>query len=341
MERTPLNEARGSGNAVSRRGREMPRARRFLFWAILLEILVILVFIAVLLVGERSRMTLIFLYLPRLPLLLAATAGAALAPIARRHVKVIAAVNVVLALVVVFPVMGLSLAGSKTGKEPIRFTSYNVFWGHGGQVGRQKLVDEIAAQPLDVVMMQAANSSMKELLEKRFPDRHVHQEGEFVLMTRFPIRSAEAPPPLPDGTEAMYMKYVIETPAGPLRLYNVHPFSPRHALFADEETAANIQHREEQIAAAVTAARTDVPPFILAGDTNLPPMSSIGRRHLDGLKDAFEEAGFGFGYTFTAKRPWMRIDRAFGTGVRFLGVRVAEQGISDHRELFFEAEIER
>jgi hypothetical protein len=42
--------------------------RRLLFWSIVLEIAAIVLFIVTLLLGERSRPTLIFLYLPRLPL---------------------------------------------------------------------------------------------------------------------------------------------------------------------------------------------------------------------------------------------------------------------------------
>ena len=59
----------------------------------------------------------------------------------------------------------------------------------------------------------------------------------------------EEPPPLADGTLAKFVGYVLETDAGPLRVLNVHPFSPRHALFEDEQTNDNIRHREEQIAA--------------------------------------------------------------------------------------------
>jgi endonuclease/exonuclease/phosphatase family metal-dependent hydrolase len=238
---------------------------------------------------------------------------------------------------VLFPIMGLSVSSSRSASQPVRIASYNVFWGHGD---RTKLFDEIAAMPVDIFVSQASFGSMGEKLKERFPDRNVRQEGELLIMTRFPIRKVDVPPALPDQTDVLFVKYVVETPAGDLRIYNVHPFSPRHALFADEETAANITHREQQIAAAVAAARSDVPPFIIIGDTNLPPLSSIARRHFDGLKDAFDEVGFGFGYTFPARRPWMRIDRALGSdGVRFLDVRVAPRGISDHRTLFVDLEL--
>ena len=104
----------------------------------------------------------------------------------------------------------------------------------------------------------------------------------------------------------------------------------------------NRSQPERQIEAAVLAAKADGAPYVVVGDTNLPPWSSVGRRHFEGLTDAFDEVGFGFGYTFPAKKPWMRIDRALGSeGIRFLDVRVGPLGASDHRPLFVDFEIVR
>jgi endonuclease/exonuclease/phosphatase family metal-dependent hydrolase len=80
---------------------------------------------------------------------------------------------------------------------------------------------------------------------------------------------------------------------------------------------------------------------VIVGDTNLPPLSGIGRRRFGAFRDAFEAVGFGFGYTFPAKLPWMRIDRVLaGPGVRFLSARVGARGASDHRSLRVDLELE-
>ena len=294
-------------------------------------------FIASLLLGEQSRLTLMLLYLPRLPLLLAAALGALLAPLTRRRVPLLVAAQVVLGLVVLFPVMGLAVSTSRSMERPIHLASYNVFFG---KAGRPALLEEVVAMPADVVVIQAAFGSLSQKLQERLPDRTVKQDGELVIVTKFQVRSMEVPPALPDGTPAMFIKYVLDTPGGPLRIYNVHAYSPRHALFGDRESGDDIAQREGQIGAAVAAARSDVSPFVIAGDTNLPALSAIGRRHLSGLTDAFADVGLGFGYTFPTKRPWMRIDRVLGSaGVRFTDVRVGARGASDHRPLFVDFEI--
>jgi endonuclease/exonuclease/phosphatase family metal-dependent hydrolase len=82
-------------------------------------------------------------------------------------------------------------------------------------------------------------------------------------------------------------------------------------------------------------------PFVIAGDTNLPPGSAIARRRFAGLHDAFADVGNGFGFTFPAKRPWMRIDRFLAaSGVRFLAIRTEPLGPSDHRAVEAEIELE-
>jgi endonuclease/exonuclease/phosphatase (EEP) superfamily protein YafD len=315
----------------------MSRWRRALYWAVLLEIACVAVFIVALLLGERSRLTLVMLYLPRLPLLCAALAGAIATPLTRNRVGLLLAIHATMCLVLVFPVMGMAVGGSRRSERPIRVGSYNVFFG---KAGRPALVDEIAAMPVDVLIIQAAFGSLGERLRERLPDRVIQQDGELALVSRFPLRGVEVPPPLPDGTRSMFVKYVIDTPEGALRVVNVHAYSPRHALFGDHESGDDIAQRDGQIGAAVAAARSDVPPYIIAGDTNLPALSAIGRRHFTGLTDAFADVGFGFGYTFPAKRPWMRIDRVLGSdGVRFADVRVGPRGASDHRPMFVGLEL--
>jgi endonuclease/exonuclease/phosphatase family metal-dependent hydrolase len=322
------------------------RARRLARWAIAIELVGFVVYVGALLLGETSRLTMIALYLPRQPFLAVAIAGAALTPFARwrpgRNAKTgtraLVAVHALLVLFVLFPIMGLTLGHARESERRIRLASYNIYFG---KLNRTALLDELAAMDVDILLLQATYDSLGDL-KQRFPDRSTHRADDFVLVSRFKILSVEVPPPLADGELPKFVGYVLETPSGPLRVYNVHPFSPRHALFEDDETRTNIAHREAQIEAAVWSAKSDGPPFVLVGDTNLPPWSAIGRRHLGSLDDAFAEVGFGFGYTFPAKRPWMRIDRAFSDRrVRFLDAHVGPRGASDHRPLFVDFEILR
>jgi endonuclease/exonuclease/phosphatase (EEP) superfamily protein YafD len=121
---------------------------------------------------------------------------------------------------------------------------------------------------------------------------------------------------------------------------NLHPTSARAGLFDREDPSLATALRTRQIAAATEAARRSKDPVLLAGDTNLPEGSLIARSYFAPFHDAFVDVGFGFGHTFPAKLPWMRIDRVLGgPRVRFLDVRVLPRGASDHRAVVVDFEI--
>lgn len=274
-------------------------------------------------------MTLIPMYLPRPPLLMAVLGGGAIAPFGRRRVRELIAGHLVLGLVVLFPVMGLTLATAHELDNPIRLTTYNVWFGHAG---KERVVSELVGNPSDIIVVQAGFESLDEMLKKRLPDRYTRADDELAIVSRWPIRDTFVPPPLDEnGVPAMFVKYVVDTPQGALRIINLHAFSPRHALQGETDARSNIIAREGQVRAAAEAARQDVAPFILVGDTNLPAMSAVKRRELGSFKDAFDEVGAGFGYTFPSNHPWMRIDRVLtGDGVQFGTIEVAPRGASDH-----------
>ncbi len=321
-----------------------PRFRRvvmrLLVSAIVLQWLAALAFVVALALGETTYPTFLALYAPRYPLLAVAIAALLAVPFLRRQRKVFLPVQVGVCLVVLFPVMGLSTGAASRGPrghDVVRLATYNVYFG---KLDRTKLLAELTAMNADILLLQATYDSMPATLKARFPDSTVHSFEDFILVTRLPLRDVVTPKPLADGASSMFVSYAIDTPGGRVGVYNVHPFSPRHALYGEAPMDRNVAQREAQIAAAVGAARADGGPFLVVGDTNLPGWSSVGRRHLAGLKDAFEETGAGFGYTFPAKRPWMRIDRALGSdGIRFVDSRVGPRGSSDHLPLVVEFEV--
>jgi vancomycin resistance protein VanJ len=293
-------------------------------------------YLGALLLGETTRISFLLLYVPRQPILVATITAALLAGLLRSRVFV--ALECALTVVVVFPVMGFVLSAPKHADRPVRLLSYNVFFG---KLGRGALLDEIESMSADVILLQAANDSMGARMEERFPGFVTRQDGELVISTRFPIREATVPEPLPSGAPAMFVRYVLETPSGPLEVFNIHPYSPREALFERGALVDDdVSRREAQVGAAMRAARSAGAPFVIAGDTNLPGLSRIARRHFGELNDAFDDAGTGFGYTFPAKYPWMRLDRVLsGRGIRFVEAHVAPRGASDHRCLLVQLEI--
>ena len=77
--------------------------------------------------------------------------------------------------------------------------------------------------------------------------------------------------------------------------------------------------------------------MLIAGDSNLPNGSLVLRRHLGGFSDAFVQSGWGFGYTYPARLPWMRLDRVLlGSGLRAVSFDVLPRRTSAHRPVVAE-----
>jgi Endonuclease/Exonuclease/phosphatase family len=131
---------------------------------------------------------------------------------------------------------------------------------------------------------------------------------------------------------ARFVRYRVDTPAGPLQVINVHPVSPRNGLeeargdgflhgllrgrIGSDEGIATLRTnsllRLHQARAIAAEAQRSAHPVLIAGDTNMPGLSWILASTLGEYRDAFAVAGRGFGYTYPATRPWMRIDRMLG-----------------------------
>lgn len=313
-------------------------ATRLLSIGVIGHLAVVVVALLLLLVAsEGTRPSFFLLYLPRHPF---AAAGLVLLPIAlisRRRVLI--ALEIVAMLIALFPLMGLRVGFSRTPQhKPIRLLTYNVFYA---KLDNAALANEIVGADPDVVVLQAGRTAFATLLQTKLPGFTVRIDDEFILATRFAVSSVEAPVWLEEGVvAAARAQYVLEGPAGAFRVINVHPVSARAGLFDREDPEIANTLRAKQITAAAEAAAQSKAPAVIAGDTNLPGLSLVSRRALQGFDDAFDEVGLGFGYTFPAKLPWMRIDRVLGgPRVRFLRYRTLPRGASDHRAVVVDFEI--
>ena len=273
--------------------------------------------------------------------------------------------QLVAALLLLFPLMGLALPWptSSAGGRSFRLLSLNADSGHFGPAA---IAAEVASHEPDIVLIQEGQingGELSEELRKRFP--HVEASTQFTLASRFPILSTIDPERLPyfgRQRSPRFMKYVIETSIGAVTIFNVHPVSPRGALrvsrfrdalhqlrtgaFLEGDPDADLQEnaglRGLQIATVAELAAKEHGLVLIAGDTNLPGLSAILRNHLSQYEDAFRAAGSGFGYTFPAKHPFLRLDRIFaGRYLRFTSFHVTCPGISDHLCVVADIELAR
>ena len=235
----------------------------------------------------------------------------------------------------------------------LKVLSFNV---DSGYAGYDAIISEILAQSPDVVLVQEAFSApdqLRDKLNKHYP--HVHWIHQFVIASRYPILEATDPERLQYfGRERSprFMRYRLATPLGDLAVFSVHPVSPRGifglyrvrealrlvksgALFSlDPEVGVqgNTGLRLLQLQAISKLAASEKRPVVIAGDFNLPALSPALRKYFGDYDDGFRSAGWGFGYTFPSKYPWLRLDRVLvSRELEFRSFEVGCEKLSDHR----------
>jgi endonuclease/exonuclease/phosphatase family metal-dependent hydrolase len=259
----------------------------------------------------------------------------------------------VAALLVSFPLMGLVLPWPKSEVvgPKLKVLSFNVDSAH---YGADRVLAVLDRERPDLVLFQESpwGGALHDGLRDRYP--HVDWSTQFLLASRHPVLARTEPPKVLMGQHPRsprFMRYVVDTPLGKLAVYSVHPISPRGALGfhsfrgmlhrmrngdvlegdPEGDLERNAELRWKQVAAAAAMASEEQHPVLLAGDTNLPALSAALRQHLSRYTDGFSAASWGFGYTYPAKRPFLRLDRMMvGPELGFASFRIGCPETSDH-----------
>jgi endonuclease/exonuclease/phosphatase (EEP) superfamily protein YafD len=256
--------------------------------------------------------------------------------------------------IVVFPVMGLCLPWrtlfaprSDAAQPAIRVMTCNV---HRGALDPVALAEWILATRPDVVALQEWTSKHESVVSKT-GDWKVLRDGELCLFSRYPIRKIEDLADWADwksqGIPGAAVCYELSTPRKTIYLFNLHLASPHRQLDAVLEGSSegparverNSSNRRRQADALSRFASRRDGPVILAGDFNMPCESGIFRASWRGFSDAFSTAGFGFGYTYYARKTVVRIDYVLaGNGWVCRRSWVGPDVGSPHRPLIAELE---
>ncbi len=184
----------------------------------------------------------------------------------------------------------------------------------------------------DIICLQEANKG--DQIAKRFGLAHsIHgPKSSLWILSRYKIENHGTI----DGTEkspsAMWAD--IKTPQGMLRVYNMHLVSNRVTNTTEElardmdlkkgATWDNIkfifrryrtttEKRSEEAIALRKHADKCKHAVLIAGDGNDPPLSHTYKLLKKGLKDSFQERGFGLSTTYNSTLPLLRIDYLLGS----------------------------
>ena len=253
------------------------------------------------------------------------------------------------ALVVAGPLMELSLPIVQVVQrypqgEQVRVGTANL--GLDGTVDVAALRRWVAGKQLDVVCFQEGDRSSPAFLAFLSDGWHVNRRKS--IASRFPIVEELSSLSEESDTGGRYPAFVdrvqVKTPAGATFVVaSVHLPTLRPGLYAliDGDVTGLETHvawwRKEAKRALTLLDESRAVPLIVAGDFNMPADDSAMAALSGSFRFAFEEGGWGYGYTRPAKYPWVRIDHILA-GPEWAVTR-AEAGPpngSDHRPLYAE-----
>lgn len=332
--------------STSRRSRAATLARG-LAWAYALGL--VLVALGMYFIGERWWLTTLCLYLPRLGWILPwPVVVLLLFLVGERRLGVV--FTGLVPLFVVLVLMGYRVHGIAHEPQALRLMTWNTFFGRNGT---DDIYEDVQLEQPDIFVSQATGQRTRDLFRLKPAGYQLSNDGEFMIASKLPIIDKEIPPMIDHDHPAAWARYTVQSKDGPVDVFVMHPRSPRDGVEEARGSgfrsrlrdlgllgqsvglvARNTALREKQVGSLTEAVRRATHPVLIAGDTNLPTLSWLYRHSLGalGVRDAFDEVGSGFGYTFPAKVPWMRIDRVLASApFRFLRVRDGGKLESDHR----------
>lgn len=334
---------------------EEKQRRRFARWTLWVSVLNLLftmaLVIAMLEISEDWWLTGTLIFVPQLPLLIPSICLF----VASLVFNVRAAILNFASLALIF----FNLCGAgfsmKAFDEPsdsplnIRVLSCNV---QNFEPDFSKVLREVSRNKPDIVAFQEARDTAPEMLTEFLKGWHFQHVGEFWVGSRWPVRLVGSCEATPYDDRLTALKVQVDTPHGPLVVSNVHLMTARRGLsdlsigsILSGEGPGSVEHHsflryeEARQTREFIEASGDVPHIVL-GDFNMPVTSSIFDEHFGSWQNAFDEAGFGFGYSAPCRpvrfwipnTPWLRIDHVL-TSSHFDAMRceTGEFNGSDHR----------
>ena len=223
--------------------------------------------------------------------------------------------------------LGWEVPTSGSSPPTFRLMTYNLARGAGGVAA---LAGTIAQLHPDVVCLQETNGLRPGLmrdLERHLPGYVAARSREVAILSRFPMTHIQDQA-LPDTTRRL-LSATLNVRGRSVTLLNLH-FTT--VLLRGGWRGAR-ERRDAQLRAVLHEAHVARGTLIACGDFNTPPRGHV-HAALDATFDnAFEAAGTGFGYTFPARMPLVRIDHVWLRDARAAAAFVPDARASDHRPL--------
>lgn len=235
------------------------------------------------------------------------------------------------------------------GESDFSVLNFNVKWFIGARENNyEDVIDWVIAQDADFLCFQEyypQRGISKRIMEKgKYYDATDKERFNVALFSKYPIVSKGLLFGQDKLNNALYADVKIKDDT--IRIYSVHLESMgiNPEKLQDSEGIRseydNVKFRilrgsrarAEQVKVIMEHVEDSPYPVLIAGDFNDVPFSYNYFKLKEGLNNAFEEGGRGFGITYNGKIPFLRIDNQFfGEGIEILQFQtLSDVYYSDH-----------
>jgi vancomycin resistance protein VanJ len=298
-------------------------------------------------IGERTWFTTLVAYCP--PLLPAIPTVPLLLVAFMRRDRVMTAWSVLGAVFALTVLMGLHVPRWPKRDSPdgprLRVLTYNI---QCGMKGVDKVAAFIRAQDADVVCLQEVTGfgapDPYPGLCAALPEYRIVRFAETAVATRLPVRAICEHPLISNTWRRAATEVEVEVDGKPVSIVSVHLATaarPRNLTGSWKNLPGYLRHttqvRALQVDRLLAATANYSHPVIVCGDFNTPPRGRLYSRLTDRWEDAFAVQGLGYGYTYSNKKPLLRIDYIYtGNGARAVHAGIPAARVSDHRPVVAE-----
>jgi vancomycin resistance protein VanJ len=211
----------------------------------------------------------------------------------------------------------------------LRFVTYNL---HQDDLNENhRAIAALKRLNPDIAVLQESRDENGLLNELRaaFPNFSIQHESELTTISRFPIRDSRIyrrprnPRPL--------LEVTLDVNGQAVRVVNLHfPFADFRGPFSISNHSGFSRWDQTRLLLGLDQKT----PLVIAGDFNTTPRGAMYSSLRAKYENAFEQAGWGFGFSYNSRLPVIRIDHVWlNSRVRATRAFTVGETASDHRPL--------
>jgi vancomycin resistance protein VanJ len=225
-----------------------------------------------------------------------------------------------------------------SSQPTLRFVTYNLHQDNRAIATLKRLQPDIA-----VLQESRDVNGMLNDLRAAFPNFSIQHEYELTTISRFPIRETRIYR-LPNNRRPL-LEVTLDVNGQAVRVVNMHYTTLDFQGLASRNTNTSDRiNKNALVRLGMTKILLELEdsktPVLIAGDFNTTPRGAMYSSLRAKYQNAFEQAGWGFGFTYSSRVPVIRIDHVWtNSKVRATRAFAVDDHASDHRPFVTDLEL--